>query len=212
MTCTVQVLDYGSGNLFSIANALKSTSAEVRVKIASSYSEGKVDGLILPGVGSFTSAQEILGKNKRRILKDVEEGKVAVLGICLGMQLLFDQSEEGKGDGLGVFSGKVIRFEKKPGVKVPHMGWNTINLSKRDSQLCDKLSNDDWVYYVHSYFPVPEDKRIVSAWTSYGGQKFASIVEKDNVFGTQFHPEKSHTVGAQLVRNYVRAITCKSRK
>lgn len=207
----MQVLDYGSGNLFSISNALKKASPEIRVKIASSYERGKVDGIVLPGVGSFPSAQRILGENKEAILKDIEGNNVSLLGVCLGMQLLFEKSEEGEGMGLGVFSGNVVRFQKKPGLKVPHMGWNTINPRGKKSTICKNLKNDEWVYYVHSFFPIPEEKDIVSAWTRYGSSRFAAVVERDNVFGTQFHPEKSHVTGAKILANYVRAIEAKSR-
>ncbi|MCL5067258.1 MAG: imidazole glycerol phosphate synthase subunit HisH, partial [Thaumarchaeota archaeon] len=115
-------------------------------------------------------------------------------------------------DVLGVFSGKVIRFQSKKNTKVPHMGWNTLEVSRHSSKLCSKISSGEWVYFVHSYFPEPESRKIVSAWTSYAGKRFASVVESGNVFGTQFHPEKSHSTGAKLLANYVRAMKANSKR
>lgn len=171
-----------------------------------------MDGLVLPGVGSFTSAQRILDENREAILEDMANGNTAVLGICLGMQLLFERSTEGKGKGLGVFEGDVIRFVSSRGVKVPHMGWNTMIVPDKESELCDKLSSPEWVYFVHSFYPIPKDKSIVKAWTEYGRGRFASVVEQNKVFGTQFHPEKSHSAGAKVLSNYVRAVKAISRK
>jgi imidazole glycerol-phosphate synthase subunit HisH len=210
---TAQILDYGSGNLFSIANALKRASPDLKVKLSSSYKRGSVDGLVLPGVGSFPSAQKILGENRERILADVSANRIALLGVCLGMQLMFDSSEEGEGVGLGIFRGNVVRFKSRPGLKVPHMGWNTVSLSSSadDSKLCRGLSDGEWAYFVHSFFPLPKKRSIVRAWTEYGGRRFASIVEEKNVFGTQFHPEKSHAAGAKLLKNFVRAVKKKSK-
>ncbi len=213
-TLLIQVLDYGSGNLFSISNALKRLSnlgVKLEVNISSSYKEGTVDGLILPGVGSFPSAQRILDENRQAILDDIRGKRVVVLGICLGMQLLFESSEEGEGSGLGVFKGRVVRFKSNfPKFKVPHMGWNTIDIvpsaSKETSKLCMDFSGNEWAYFVHSFYAVAEEKSIVKAWTNYCGVSFASVVEKDNLFGTQFHPEKSHTTGVKVLSNFVKAL------
>ncbi len=203
----IQILDYGSGNLFSIENALKRESDSIEVQVSSTFSESS-DGLVLPGVGSFSSAQKILSRNKGAILDALKSRKIPVLGICLGMQLLFDESEEGTGEGLRLFKGEVKRFSPKEGsLKIPHMGWNTINLDSSDSRLCKGVRNGEWVYYVHSYIPVPEDPKIVMASTQYGSEKFAAIVEGENIFGTQFHPEKSQATGAKIISNYVSLVT-----
>lgn len=203
----IQILDYGSGNLFSIKDALSRVSKKYRVVVSSKYREGVVDALVLPGVGSFTSAQNVLGKHRESILSDVKNG-MPLLGICLGMQLMFEQSEEGTGEGLSIFKGKVVKFKAKKDLKIPHMGWNTFTLTD-DSKFCKGLSKSEWVYYVHSYFPVPKDESIVKAWTGYGEQDFPAIVAKGNVFGTQFHPEKSSKAGAKLVNNFASIVSSK---
>ena len=200
MPAVVQILDYGSGNLFSIKDALSRVSKKISVKVSSRYKEDSIDALVLPGVGSFTSAQKVLGNHRDSILSDVKYG-MPLLGVCLGMQLLFEQSEEGSGDGLGIFKGNVVKFRPEKDLKVPHMGWNTLSLTD-GSKFCKGLSKSEWVYYVHSYFPQPKDERIVKAWTGYGRQKFPAIIAKGNVFGTQFHPEKSSKAGSVLVTNF----------
>jgi imidazole glycerol-phosphate synthase subunit HisH len=204
LTALIQILDYGSGNLFSIADAL-SRVPNVKTLVSSKYREGRTDGLVLPGVGSFSSAQKILGENKHAILMDVQENKMPILGICLGMQLMFEKSEEGPGSGLELFRGKVVKFPHEPNLKVPHMGWNTLTLSNK-SPFCRGLSTQEWVYYVHSFYPSPKDKAIVKAWTKYGKQRFPAIIAKENILGTQFHPEKSSKAGFKLVKNFARAV------
>ena len=211
MCALVQVLDYGSGNLFSIKDGLSRISPNLKVKISSAYASGKCDGIVLPGVGSFTSAQKILGLNKKAILQDVKEG-MPLLGICLGMQLLFEKSEEGSGLGLSIFRGDVIRFKPERGLKVPHMGWNTVNLvSESRSSICKNLSKKEWAYFVHSYYPVPKDMSTIRALTKYGKQEFPSIIEDENVFATQFHPEKSSKAGLKLIKNFAARVSKYSR-
>jgi len=205
MAALIQVLDYGSGNLFSIKDALGRVSPDVKVKVSSRY-RGGVDGLVLPGVGSFSSAQKILGENKETILGDAREKKMPLLGICLGMQLMFDKSEEGKGKGLSLFKGKVVKFRSEPNLKVPHMGWNTLKLTRSKSTFCQGLTSEEWVYFVHSFYPSPQDEAIVRAWTTYGSQRFPAIIESGNVFGTQFHPEKSSKTGFRLIRNFTEKV------
>ena len=209
MTAVVQILDYGSGNLFSIKDAL-SRVLGLNVRVSSKYMKGKTDGLVLPGVGSFSSAQGILSQNRESILEDVRDDKMPVLGICLGMQLMFQKSEEGPGRGLELFRGKVVKFRPEPKLKVPHMGWNTLALSGK-SQFSDGLSNGEWVYYVHSFYPSPEDLAIVKAWTKYGKQQFPAIVSDNNISGTQFHPEKSSKAGFKLVNNFAKQVLAYAR-
>jgi glutamine amidotransferase len=204
----IQILDYGSGNLFSIKNAIERSSQDVEAIIDSTFQSDESDGLVLPGVGSFASAQRILNENRKTILDSVNRGGMPLLGICLGMQLMFEESEEGTGEGLKIFGGRVMRFPRNSGLKIPHMGWNTISLSTKmpNSRLCRGLNDDEWVYYVHSYYPDPVDERIVCAWTEYGDSRFPAIIAQENVFGAQFHPEKSHTVGARIVSNFVNVV------
>ena len=203
----IQILDYGSGNLFSISDSINRISTNgVLVSVGSSYKKGSVDALILPGVGNFASAQKILSESRDAILEDVKENGMPILGICLGMQLMFEKSEEGEGEGLGLFAGKVCRFAPSSTRKVPHMGWNTITCVNKGSALLDGLSDLSWVYYVHSYYPVPRDDRATRAWTDYEGQRFPAIVEEGKIFGTQFHPEKSHFAGAKMISNFLKNI------
>ena len=205
MAAVIQILDYGSGNLFSIKDALSRASKKIRVEVSSKYRKGSVDALVLPGVGSFTSAQKVLGKYRESNLSDVKN-EMTLLGVCLGMQLLFERSEEGSGDGLGLFKGGVVKFKPERDLKVPHMGWNTLSLAGR-SRFCQGLSKSEWVYYVHSYFPRPKDVGIVKAWTGYGSQNFPAIVASGNIFGTQFHPEKSSKAGSMIVSNFAKIVT-----
>jgi imidazole glycerol-phosphate synthase subunit HisH len=206
MPALIQVLDYGSGNLFSIKDALSRISPDIKVKISSKYRNGGVDGLVLPGVGSFSSAQKILGENKKAILRDVNSNGMPLLGVCLGMQLMFEKSKEGGGEGLTLFKGQVVKFRPEPNLKIPHMGWNTLKLKGSKSTICKGLSQKEWVYFVHSYYPCPQDESFVRAWTTYGSQRFPAIIEKDNVFGTQFHPEKSSKAGFRLISNFARNV------
>lgn len=206
MTALIEVLDYGSGNLFSIKDALGRVSPHITVKVSSKYRKGTVDGLVLPGVGSFSSAQKILGENKETILDDVRGNGMPILGVCLGMQLMFEKSEEGKGEGLDLFRGNVVKFSPEQCIKIPHMGWNTLKITNSKSLLCKGLSGEEWVYYVHSFYPSPRDEKSVSAWTTYGSQRFPAVIERSNVFGTQFHPEKSSKAGFKLIKNFGRCV------
>ncbi len=208
MRALIQILDYGSGNLFSIRNSLAKVSGRSTVRISPKYEAGRADGLILPGVGSFTSAQEVLGECRDDILNDVQKEKMPILGICLGMQLMFEKSEEGEGKGLRLFSGEVVRFNKGHGVKVPHMGWNKVNLVLPSSKagLVADLKSKDWAYFAHSYYPRLDDKGIVLGETSYGNCTFPSIVQEGNVCGTQYHPEKSGEFGLQLISNFAKSV------
>ena len=190
------VVDYGVGNLFSMSNALRKAGLRVEV-----VEEPRVlqdaDALVLPGVGNFGAAAANLESFREALWAAVDEGK-PLLGSCLGMQLLFERSEESHGDGLGILPGDVKRFMGD--VKTPHMGWNTVT-SKRDSLLLDGVKPGSYFYFVHSYYPKPADPRDTLATTSYDVE-FASIVERGNVYGTQFHPEKSGEAGARLLANF----------
>jgi len=199
----IQILDYGSGNLYSIREAISRASQEVEPVVDSSFDESAC-ALVLPGVGSFSSAQSILGQNRQSILDAVLGRGVALLGICLGMQLLFEGSDEGRGEGLGLFKGHVRRFSPNGGAKVPHMGWNEAMFpSTRRSLIAQGTSRAEWAYYVHSFYPTPEEEGIVEAWTEYAGVRFPALVSRGKIFGTQFHPEKSHIFGARIITNFV---------
>ncbi len=200
----IALLDYGSGNLRSVEKALGKVGANVKVMT-------RPDGLrdvraaVLPGVGAFDDCitamqrQELFGA-----IKDFIQSGRPFLGICVGYQALFDKSEEFNScaAGLGIFAGKVVRFTTRPGLKIPQIGWNQLEIVKPDCPLYQGIPEGSHVYFVHSFHPQPEDESIVATRTEHG-DTFASSVWKDNVFATQFHPEKSQTVGLRLLQNFV---------
>jgi len=194
------IFDYGAGNLLSLKVALEKVG--LKASIGSSTRQLRnADAVVLPGVGSFSAALEKLDKVKQEII-DVAERGVPLLGICLGLQLFFKDSEEGPGKGLSLFEGKSIKLPSS--VKVPHMGWNTLRMTK-ESKLLDGIYDDSYVYFVHSLYPVPLDKGLVCTETDYG-VIFASAIDNENVFGTQFHPEKSGEIGLKILENFARIV------
>ncbi len=196
----ISVIDYGVGNLFSMTNALKKTTSKVMV-VKKPEELLASDGLVLPGVGNFGAAALKLAPIADAV-REVAENGVPVLGSCLGMQLLFERSEEAKGEGLGLLKGWVRGF--KGDLKTPHMGWNTIN-STRNSPLLDGIPDGSYFYFVHSYYPDPENSDDTLAETVYGSY-FTSLVERGNIYGAQFHPEKSGKQGATLLSNFVKLV------
>ncbi|MFC6756823.1 MULTISPECIES: imidazole glycerol phosphate synthase subunit HisH [Haloarcula] len=203
-TAEVVVVDYGLGNLRSVTRGLERAGAEVRLT-ADPAEFGSADGIVLPGVGAFSEGMDNAGPFRDALEEEAEAG-TPLFGICLGMQMLLTTSEEadhaGQGDaeGLALVPGKNVRFSRDQ--TVPHMGWNELDV-QRDHPLVDGIDGD-YAYFVHSYYAVPDDEEAVVATTDYGTD-FASIVasEEGNVFGTQFHPEKSGETGLQILRNYV---------
>jgi glutamine amidotransferase len=196
----VAILDYGVGNLFSLECALKKVDL-VPFIISSPLQWRHVDALVLPGVGNFAAASQNLKPLKHGILDAVEK-EIPLLGICLGMQLLFAESEESEGRGLSLFKGKNVKLPKS--VKVPHMGWNTLHVVK-ESDLLEGLQEEAFAYFVHSYYPNPLDEDIIMAKTTYG-VPFASAIAKKNLFGTQFHPEKSGKTGTVILKNFAKIV------
>jgi imidazole glycerol-phosphate synthase subunit HisH len=200
----IALLDYGSGNLRSVQKALLQVGANVRV---AQRPEDLSDAhaLVLPGVGAFDDcinalrSQELLGA----ILEFIRSGR-PFLGICVGYQALFEGSDEFKSCavGLGVFAGRVVRFAERPGLKIPQIGWNQLEIVRSDCPLYQGIANGSYVYFVHSFYPQPADLGLVATRTDYGGA-FASSVWRDRVFATQFHPEKSQDVGLKLLKNFV---------
>ena len=194
------VVDYGVGNLFSMSNALRKAGLGVEIVKEPGRLRGS-EAVVLPGVGAFGAAASNLEPFREALEETVEEG-IPLLGSCLGMQLLFERSEESLGDGLGLMPGEVKRFTG--GLKTPHMGWNTVEPT-RESPLLEGFEPGSYFYFVHSYYPEPRDPRDTLASTYYGGM-FASIVERGVVYGTQFHPEKSGKTGARLLVNFARLV------
>ena len=200
----IALLDYGSGNLRSVEKALRKVGAEVNVVT-------RPDGLksaraaVLPGVGAFDDC--ITAMQRQELLGGVKEFIASgrpFLGICVGYQALFEKSEEFNScaAGLGVFGGKVVRFQSLPRLKVPQIGWNQIQITQPACPLLRGVQDGSHVYFVHSFFPKPKDESIVATRTEYG-ETFASSIWRDNVFATQFHPEKSQDVGLRLLENFV---------
>ena len=197
---SVAVLDYGVGNLFSMSNALKRAGLEVKVT-GNPEEIDSADAIVLPGVGNFGHASAKLQPYADSIRRALE-ADVPMMGSCLGMQLLFEGSEESPEEGLGLLKGWVKRFQGE--LKVPHMGWNTIK-AVRESPLLDGIPDGEYFYFVHSYYPEPAEGDVTLAVTEYGGD-FTSIVESRPLYGCQFHPEKSGRAGAKLLGNFAEII------
>ncbi|MDD5019024.1 MAG: imidazole glycerol phosphate synthase subunit HisH [Candidatus Omnitrophica bacterium] len=197
----IAIIDYGMGNLYSVRNTLASLGIATDT-IGFADRLMRYDKLILPGVGAFGDAMKEL--RQRGFVGPVKEYIAAgrpFLGICLGMQLLFEKSQESAGvEGLGVIAGTVRKFSGR--LKIPHMGWNKIVRTSVRSRIFRSLKKDFYAYFCHSFFVAPTDKKVVIGETRYG-IKFASMVEEGNVYGMQFHPEKSQDVGWTLLRNFI---------
>jgi len=209
---TLAVIDYGMGNLRSVAKALEAVGANVRVVTrpeevgtASDAAVPEVAGLVLPGVGALAdciSALRASGFDQK--IREWIAADRPFLGICLGMQALFESSEEGPAEGLGIFPGTVRRFRLPPEYKVPHMGWNTVRFTQLDSPLLAGLEAEgEAFYFVHSYYCAPRDQDLVLAECDYGGA-FTAAIAHGRCYATQFHPEKSQSRGLQLYRNFVK--------
>ena len=200
----IALLDYGSGNLRSVHKALLKVGADVQ--IAQRPDEVRsARAVVLPGVGAFDDCINALRKQELlEASRDFIKTGKPFLGICVGYQALFERSEEFNScaAGLGVFGGNVVRFSAQPGLKIPQIAWNQIDITQTDCPLYRDVANGSYVYFVHSFYPKPTDDSIVATRTEYG-ETFASSVWKDNVFATQFHPEKSQKVGLQLLSNFV---------
>lgn len=197
----IVIVDYGMANLRSVQKAFEKVGAEASIS-SDPQRVAEADKVVLPGVGAFRDAIAMLRQAKldEPILAHINDGK-PFFGICLGLQLLFTTSyEEGVYQGLDVIPGDVVRFENIPGIKVPHMGWNQLRVKTRAPQLTDLPENGS-VYFVHSYYVRPKDASIVATETDYP-TPFTSAIWRDNVFATQFHPEKSQAVGLGMLRRF----------
>lgn len=197
----IAIIDYDAGNLKSVEKALVSLGEECC--ITGNFREiRKADKVILPGVGSFGEAMEQLKKRElEKVIHEVVLAKVPFLGICLGLQLLFEGSDESSGvEGLRLLEGRILKIPDKEELKVPHIGWNSLELQK-EGRLFQNISNNPFVYFVHSYYLKAADERIVTAATEYGVRIHASVEQK-NLFACQFHPEKSSATGLQILKNF----------
>ncbi len=196
----IAIFDFGAGNLFNLHQSLLGNGAHSVDIIRSLRELENYDGLVLPGVGNFDSAISSMQKDSALMNAAVDKG-VPILGICLGLEMLFDRSEEGILEGLKILDGDVLMLPKIK-VKVPHIGWNNLRIVNTGSNLLKGIPQDSWVYFVHSYHIEPQDEKLIAAVTEYGS-KLPVVIERSNLFGTQFHPEKSGKIGAQIMKNFV---------
>ena len=194
----VAIFDYGAGNIFSLKNSFEKAGANVEV-ITNIDDFKNYSGLLLPGVGNFDPAIKSISKFSDTKIQDVVENTVPVLGICLGMEMFFEKSEEGKEKGLGIMDGEVVVLPSS--MKVPHMGWNSLEI-KKPGKILNGVDDGSWVYFVHSFRAKPNFEKIITAVSDYG-IKVPAVVEQDNFFGTQFHPEKSGSVGKIMIKNFL---------
>ena len=201
----IGVIDYGAGNLRSVCNSLKKLSVDCHVVKAPS-DLNKIETMIFPGVGSFGDSSDQL--KKQSLFEPIREWIIndrPFLGICIGFQMLFDSSEESPGsEGLGIIPGKVIKFSEQKKIKVPHMGWNEVQIKNLDDPVWQKIDDLTHFYFVHSYFPKPDNPEVSSSITGYGVD-FTSSIRFGNIFGTQFHPEKSQKSGLRLIENFLKS-------
>ncbi|MDD4979860.1 MAG: imidazole glycerol phosphate synthase subunit HisH [Candidatus Omnitrophica bacterium] len=207
----IAIIDYGMGNIHSVQKALESMGAKTIV--TNKPADIKVcDKVVLPGVGAFADAvAELKKQDLLTALKEHIKAKKIFLGICLGMQLLFERSDEAKGiKGLGILKGEVKKFKIKGNLKVPHMGWNQLKIVSRcqgvkvskECPLLKDIPDNAYVYFCHSYYPQPKDKDIIAATTEYG-ISFSPVLWRENIYGVQFHPEKSQETGLKILKNFV---------
>ncbi len=199
----IAVVDYDMGNLHSVCKGLENVGAVPKITDSPAIIE-QADAVVLPGVGSFDPAmQNLRSRNLIEPIKRAIASRKPFLGICLGLQILFESSEEGVEPGLGVIAGKVRRFRSEPGLTIPHMGWNQLQLTQPDLSLWQNLPSDPWVYFVHSFYVDPVDLEVRSAIVTHGSQNVTAAIAKDNLMAVQFHPEKSSSTGLQMLSNFV---------
>ena len=200
---TIAIVDYGMGNLHSVSKAIERLGYEAQVTSSKEEIMG-ASGVVLPGVGAYGDAMQHLRETGLdKVMREVQKREIPLLGICLGMQLLFSSSEEhGQHEGLNIIPGRVVRFEDRSSYKVPHMGWNELQFIQRENPLFQDLT-EGHVYFVHSYHVEPENDEDLLAVTDYGFPVTA-IAGRGSVYGMQFHPEKSGELGMQLLKNFLK--------
>jgi glutamine amidotransferase len=201
----IAIIDYGMGNLRSVQKGIERVGFAAEVTRDRARIEA-ASGVVLPGVGAFGACMDNLRAfGLTETVRNVVERGTPFLGICLGMQLLFEESEEfGRVPGLGIFPGRVVRFQDQPDLKVPHMGWNQIR-KQQDAPHLRGIDDGAFVYFVHSYYVAPGDPSLTATSTEYGVE-FTSAIARDNVFATQYHPEKSQAVGLKILKNFGRLV------
>ncbi|WP_353932593.1 imidazole glycerol phosphate synthase subunit HisH [Okeanomitos corallinicola TIOX110] len=199
----IAVIDYEMGNLHSVCKGLEKAGATPNVTYSAREIE-QADAVVLPGVGSFDPAmQHLRSRGLEQPIKDVIASGKPFLGICLGLQILFESSAEGTQPGLGIIRGKVKRFRPEAGIAIPQMGWNQLQLTQAKSILWEHLPPNPWVYFVHSYYVDPIEPKVKAATVNHGSQNVTAAIAQDNLMAVQFHPEKSSNIGLQILSNFV---------
>lgn len=199
----IAVVDYDMGNLHSACKGLEKAGARTKVTDSPAVIE-RADAVVLPGVGAFDPAvQHLRSRGLEEPIKQAIKSGKPFLGICLGLQILFEGSEEGTEPGLGILAGTVRRFRSEPGITIPHMGWNQLEFTQPDSPLWQQLSGSPQVYFVHSYYVEPVAPNIRAATVTHGSQTVTAAIAQGNLMAVQFHPEKSSTTGLQILSNFV---------
>jgi glutamine amidotransferase len=202
----IAVVDYDMGNLHSACKGLENAGATPMVTDSPAML-AQAEAIVLPGVGSFDPAmQHLRSRHLEQPLKEAIANGKPFLGICLGLQILFDASEEGQEPGLGIVPGKVRRFKHEPGITIPHMGWNQLEFTQPECPLWQQLPPQPWVYFVHSYYVDPIDPTIRAATITHGSQTITAAIARDNLMAVQFHPEKSSNLGLQILANFVQRV------
>jgi len=205
----IAVIDYDMGNLHSACKGLLKAGAKPQITDRPVDLQ-QADAVVLPGVGAFDPAmQQLRSRGLVSVIQDVIASGKPFLGICLGLQILFERSEEGSEPGLGVIGGTVKRFYPEPGITIPHMGWNHLQLTQPHLPLWQQLSSQSWVYFVHSYYVDPVEPQICAATVTHGSQTVTAAIARKNLVAVQFHPEKSSTAGLQVLSNFVQQVRSK---
>ncbi len=199
----IAVVDYEMGNLHSVCKGLEKAGATPNVTYSPKELE-QADAIVLPGVGAFDPAvQHLRSRGLEQPIKEAIASGKPFLGICLGLQILFESSAEGTQPGLGIIKGKVRRFRPETDITIPHMGWNQLEMTQTKSILWEHLPSDPWVYFVHSYYVDPIDPQIRAATVTHGTQTVTAAIAHENLMAVQFHPEKSSNIGLQILSNFV---------
>jgi imidazole glycerol-phosphate synthase subunit HisH len=202
----IAVIDYDMGNLHSACKGLE--QAGVQTLISDQPAElFRADAVVLPGVGAFDPAmQHLKSRDLVPVIKDIIASGKPFLGICLGLQILFEESEEGHEPGIGAIAGVVRRFKPEPGITIPHMGWNQLAFTQPNLPLWQNLDANPWVYFVHSYYVEPSQAAVTAATTTHGSQVITAAIAQDNLMAVQFHPEKSASAGLHILANFVQQV------